>query len=571
VTLLYRMLVQLQPPADAATVNVVLRAAVRAGAIPRPVGEYAQAALHLPALRLRDVMVPRVDVVAIPQDCSAVDAAHQMAESGRKRLPVYRGTIDHPVGVVHALDLACALATTPARDLPQVAALARPAPKLPESLALVEAIQAMRRQAAHLVLITDELGGFAGLATLEDVLEQLIGPIPDEYADEGRDAIRVVDNGVAVVGAAAGLHEIERVLDVRLPRGNFSSIGGLVYDYLKRVPRPGDSVELPGVRIEVLSVDGTRLRELQIRTGPAIAQTARLLEVGIGKEVVCGADVVGRVEHLVGDPKSARVKEFVVRLKDRSVVVPLDVVERTDEGVVYLTMQGCNFDQLPEYAPQAVALGTAVTAIDGPMGTVRHVLVDRATGAVTHIVVRTSWLLVPRDIVVPLTWARSITPESIELAARRDELLELPEFHSDDEIRPAILRRLAQDARFDGVDRYTLTVEVQGGVVRLGGRVRTAELKRAAEELAASVPGVVSVTNEAIADDELADSLKHALRAAGVQVEDLDVSVLLGQVKLRGHAATPDDSRRAEQLARSFPGVQSVVNQLAIEQPHAVG
>jgi osmotically-inducible protein OsmY len=234
-------------------------------------------------------------------------------------------------------------------------------------------------------------------------------------------------------------------------------------------------------------------------------------------------------------------------------------------------MQGCNFDQLPEYAPQAVALGTAVTAIDGPMGTVRHVLVDRATGAVTHIVVRTSWLLVPRDIVVPLTWARSITPESIELAARRDELLELPEFHSDDEIRPAILRRLAQDARFDGVDRYTLTVEVQGGVVRLGGRVRTAELKRAAEELAASVPGVVSVTNEAIADDELADSLKHALRAAGVQVEDLEVSVLLGQVKLRGHAATPDDSRRAEQLARSFPGVQSVVNQLAIEQPHAVG
>src|SRR5438132_2782978 len=155
------MLVQLQPPADAATVNVVLRAAVRAGAIPRPVGEYAQAALHLPALRLRDVMVPRVDVVAIPQDCSAVDAVHQMAESGRKRLPVYRGTIDHPIGVVHALDLACALATTPRPDLPQAAALARPAPKLLESLALVEAIQAMQHQAAHLVLITDELGGFA--------------------------------------------------------------------------------------------------------------------------------------------------------------------------------------------------------------------------------------------------------------------------------------------------------------------------------------------------------------------------------------------------------------------------
>jgi osmotically-inducible protein OsmY len=190
---------------------------------------------------------------------------------------------------------------------------------------------------------------------------------------------------------------------------------------------------------------------------------------------------------------------------------------------------------------------------------------------VTHIVVRISWLLIPRDVVVPLTWARSITPESIELAARRDELLELPEFHSDDEITADILRWLAQDPRFDGVDRYTLTVEVQGGVVRLGGRVRTADLKRAAEELAASVPGVVAVDNQAIADEELAIRLEQALRAAGVHVDDLDVAVLLGQVKLRGRAAALDDSHRAEELARRFSGVQSVVNQLTVvEQPHVV-
>jgi Mg2+/Co2+ transporter CorC/osmotically-inducible protein OsmY/sporulation protein YlmC with PRC-barrel domain len=569
--MLYRLVAQLQPPPDAQTVNLLLQAAARVGAIPRPVGDYLQAALQLPELRLHDVMVPRVDVVAISEQSSVVDAARRMAESGRKRLPVYRDTIDQPVGVVHAVDLAGALASTPADDLPNAGALARPALTLPESLALVEAVQAMRSQAAHLVLVTDNIGGFAGLVTLEDVLEQLVGPIPDEYADEGRDAIRVVDNGVAIVGAAAGLHEIERALDVRLPRGSFASIGGLVYDHLKRVPRTGDTVELPGVQIKVLSVDRSRLRELEIRTVAALAEAPRLLDVGIGKEVVCGADVVGRVEHLVGDPKSARVKEFVVRLQNHSVVVPMDLVERTDEGVVYLTAAGCSFERFPVYAPRSVALGTTVTSLDGPVGTVRHVVVDRATGAVTHIVVRTSWLLVPRDIVVPLTWARSITPESIELAARRDELLELPEFHSDDEIRSGILRRLAQDARFDGVDRYTLTVEVQGGAVRLGGRVRTAELKRAAEELAANVPGVVSVTNQAIADDELAISLEHALRAAGVQVEDLEVSVLLGQVKLRGHTLTPDDSRRAEQLVRGFPGVQSVVNQLAVEQPHVVG
>jgi osmotically-inducible protein OsmY/sporulation protein YlmC with PRC-barrel domain len=430
----------------------------------------------------------------------------------------------------------------------------------------------MRSQAAHLVLISDQPGGFAGLATLEDVLEQLVGPIPDEYADEGRDAIRVVEPGVAIVGAAAGLHELERVLDVRFPRGSFASIGGLVYDHLKRVPRPGDTVELPGLRIEVRSVEGTRLRELEVRTSPGFAtKSAKLLEVGIGKEVVCGTDVVGRVDHLVGEPKSGQVKEFVVRLKNRSVVVPLDMVGRTDEGVVYLTPDGCNFDRFPTYAPHEISLGTRVTAVDGAVGSVRQVVLDPSSGTVTHIVVRTSWLLVPRDIVIPLTWARASTPESIELAARRDELLDLPEFHSDDEIHAAILRQLAEDPRFAGVDRYTLTFEVHGGVVRLGGRVRTLELKRAAEELVASVLGVVAIDNQAIADDELAVSLEHTLRGEGVQIEDLQVSVLLGQVKLRGRAATLDDSRRAEQLARGFSGVQSVVNQLAVEQSPVVG
>src|SRR4030088_3283895 len=125
--MLYRLVAQLQPPPDAQTVNLLLQAAARVGAIPRPVGDYLQAALQLPELRLHDVMVPRVDVVAISEQSSVVDAARRMAESGRKRLPVYRDTIDQPVGVVHAVDLAGALASTAADDLPNAGALARPA------------------------------------------------------------------------------------------------------------------------------------------------------------------------------------------------------------------------------------------------------------------------------------------------------------------------------------------------------------------------------------------------------------------------------------------------------------
>jgi Mg2+/Co2+ transporter CorC/osmotically-inducible protein OsmY len=573
VTLLYRTLGLLFPPRDSREVAALVHAAIRAGALPRQVSECLKAALQLPQLRLRDVMVPRVDVVAIPESYSAIDAARQMIESGRKRLPVYHDTIDHPIGVLHALDVAWALANTPpGTEPPPAGQLARPAQSFPETVSLLDAIEAMRSQALHFVLITDERGGFAGLATLEDLLEQMFGPIPDEYGDQGRDAIRVVDNGVAIVSAAAGLHEIERVLDVRFPRGRFSSISGLVYDRLKRVPRRGEVVDLPGVRIEVLSVDGARLRELRIRTAPAIGPGTELLDVGIGKEVVCGTETVGRVDHLIGEPTSGRVRELVVRLKDRSVALPLDMVERTDEGVVYLKAEACSFDRFPAYAQPEVSLGTTVVSLDGTVGPVRQVVIDKTSAAATHVVVRMSnGLLVPRDIVVPLSWARSVTPDRIELAASRDELLELPEFRPDDEIAADIARRLGEDPRFGGIDRYTLAVDVRGGVVRLTGRVRTSELKEAAHELVARVPGVVAVDNQAIADDEISVGLEHALRGAGVHIEELDVATLLGQVKLRGRAASPEDSRAAERLARSFPGVQLVVNDLAVEQAQRAG
>jgi CBS domain containing-hemolysin-like protein len=210
---LYRTLATVSPPRDRADLLVVLQAGIRAGAVPRELGAWLTATLELPDLRLRNAMVPRVDVVAVPDETSIGDAALLMADHGRRRLPVFRGTIDQPIGVLHALDVAHALAAQPA---------GQPPPR-------------------------------------------------------------------AGQGAAAGLHEIERLLDVRFPTNSVVSIGGLVYDRLGRVPQPGDVVELPGMRIEVLSVDGVRLRELRIRAGVGLSTSAseeRRLGLRIGGEVV---------------------------------------------------------------------------------------------------------------------------------------------------------------------------------------------------------------------------------------------------------------------------------------------
>jgi putative hemolysin len=486
-----------------------------------------------------------------------------MGEHGRKRLPVYHRTIDEPVGVLHAVDVAYALARGASNA--KAGELARPAPLVPEMLSLLDAIYVMRGEAAHVVLAIDERGGFAGLATLEDVLEQLLGPIPDEYADEGRDAIRVIDDGVAVVGAAAGLHEIERILHVRFPEGDFASIGGLVYDRLRRIPRPGDRIELPGIRIEVLSVDGVRLRELRVSNKAASREEPRF-ELRIGREVMCGADLVGRLERVVLNPHTGRVSHIVVHRKDRPAMVPLSYVEREDDGVIYLQPSGCDLERFPTYDMPQVSDRTEVVGLDGPIGRVRHVFTNKTSGAMTHVVVRMSsgWLP-PREVVVPIALARTITPERIELAVNRAELLELPEFRSDDEIGVDVLRCLNEDPRFQGIDKYTLQVSVDGGVVRLSGRVRTTELKLAAEELAAQTRGVLAVDNKLIADDELAARIERELRANGVHVDGIDVSVLLGQVRLRGQAATPAERDVADRIARTVAGVESVKNDLAVQ------
>ncbi len=579
----YRTLATISPPRDRGALLVVLEAAARAGVIPRDLGNWLKAIVELPDLRLRNAMVPRVDVVAIPEESSVTDAARLMAEHGRRRLPVFRGTIDQPTGILHALDVAHALATNPAGQAnppPTAGRLARPALSLSDALPLLDAIRAMQAQAAHLVLVMDEHGGLAGLATLEDLLEQLLGPIPDEYGDEGRDAIRVIGDGVAIVGAAAGLHEIERALDVRIPDGPFVSIGGFVYDRLGRVPQPGDIVELPGIRIDVLSVDGVRLRDLRVRAGIGLSANVSLpdsaygaptslnrrLELRLGREVVCGTDVVGSLERLVVESASGRVSHIVVRRGGRVLVVPLELVEREDDGVLHLRPTACDLDRFPTDELDALSRSTEVVCTDGAAGRVRCVLVDRLSGAVTHVVVRVSvGLLAPRELVVPLSWARSFTPERIELAASRDELVGLPEFRPDDDIAIEMLRRLDESPVFQGINRYTARVDVDGGVVRLSGRVRSAELRQAAEDVAVGVRGVLSVDNQLVADDVLAASVVQALQANGAHVDELEVSVLLGQVKLRGRVATAQDRRAAAEVARAVPGVESVVNELWLQ------
>ena len=217
----------------------------------------------------RDILTPRSDIVAVEARTSLDEAARVCFESGYTRLPVYRETLDQIVGVLHAKDLLHARESAGA-VAPAIETVMRPASFVLESQHLDDVLALLRREGTHMAFVVDEYGQVAGLLTLEDVLEEIVGEIHDEY-DTGEDIpIRRREDGVWVVAgsesyenvrAATGLPEIPEG-----ERGQYATLPGLLMLRLGRVPRVGDRVPLaPDWEIEVAKMDGRRVRQVLLR------------------------------------------------------------------------------------------------------------------------------------------------------------------------------------------------------------------------------------------------------------------------------------------------------------------
>ena len=217
----------------------------------------------------RDILTPRSDIVAVEARTSLDEAARVCFASGYTRLPVYRETLDQIIGVLHAKDLLHARESAGAAT-PAIETVMRPASFVLESQHLDDVLALLRREGTHMAFVVDEYGQVAGLLTLEDVLEEIVGEIHDEY-DTGEDIpIRRREDGVWVVAgsesyenvrAATGLPEIPED-----ERGQYATLPGLLMLRLGRVPRVGDRVPLePDWEIEVAKMDGRRVRQVLLR------------------------------------------------------------------------------------------------------------------------------------------------------------------------------------------------------------------------------------------------------------------------------------------------------------------
>ena len=214
---------------------------------------------------VREVMVPRLDMVSIEASVSLEEAAAVIVEHGHSRLPVYNETTDDVLGIVYVRDLLAAVVNPQeGRDL---RSLTRPAFIVPETKRVDELLEEFRQRRTQIAIVVDEYGGTEGLVTMEDVLEEIVGEIEDEFSRVREAEITRDEQGVVYVSAGLSTEEVQDLFGVSIESDDFDTVGGFVYHNLGRIPHVGDVVENGELRIEVVSVAGRRLRTLKITNG----------------------------------------------------------------------------------------------------------------------------------------------------------------------------------------------------------------------------------------------------------------------------------------------------------------
>ena len=210
---------------------------------------------------VREVMVPRTDMVTFPSEFRASDAMEVVIMNGFSRIPAVGTGIDDIVGIVHAKDLMRAERDGKG-DVP-VSELARPAHFVPETKGVSELLREMQEERFHMAIAVDEYGGTAGLITLEDIIEELLGEIVDEF-DVEDPMIEPLPGGDVRVNAKMPLDEVNDLIEAQLPEGDWDTIGGLVLSRLGRVPAEGESVEVDGWRLTAQRVQGRRIGRIRL-------------------------------------------------------------------------------------------------------------------------------------------------------------------------------------------------------------------------------------------------------------------------------------------------------------------
>ena len=224
--------------------------------------------LRLEDVTAREVMVPRVDIVAVQASAPLSGATDLMSDGGHSRIPIFEETIDKVVGIVHARDLLRYLSSGTASATLTLKEIARPAVFIPEAKPLDELLSEFQERRVTIAVVVDEYGGTEGLITMEDLLEEIVGEIEDEFEREELDISRISDHEV-IVDARVSLDEVNELFQANLEGDGFDTLGGLLYTRFGKIPASGDELMLEDLRMQVLSTVGRRIRKVRIQRQPS--------------------------------------------------------------------------------------------------------------------------------------------------------------------------------------------------------------------------------------------------------------------------------------------------------------
>jgi CBS domain containing-hemolysin-like protein len=236
------------------------------------------AVIELGDRRLHEVMVPRTGMTAVPVTATMDEVIDTFVREGHSRIPVYNETIDEIVGILLAKDLLPFLKGVDQK--PNLRKLLRPPLFVPESMSIDDLLHKLQRRRVHLAIVLDEYGGTAGMVTIEDLIEEIVGEIQDEYDEEEPMTVRLSDDRARVDGRAA-VDDLGELFDLELAgledSEEYDTVGGLIYHRIGGVPRPGDEVRLEeqGLTLTVETTDGRRVGKVLAVRDPATEENGR--------------------------------------------------------------------------------------------------------------------------------------------------------------------------------------------------------------------------------------------------------------------------------------------------------
>jgi CBS domain containing-hemolysin-like protein len=225
--------------------------------------EMIQGIVELSNTTVKEVMVPRIDTVFLPSDLKWDEMLERIIESGHSRFPVYEETIDNVTGILNVKDVFKSLIKNDSSDAFDIRSLVRKPFFVPESKRIDDLLRELRRKKVHIAVVVDEYGGVSGIVCLENILEEIIGDIQDEFDNEKEDILEL-GNGVWLCETRVNLEDLSERIGVQLPVEDFDTLGGFVFDLFGKIPVKYEKVSWGDISFIIQDMEGHKINSVKI-------------------------------------------------------------------------------------------------------------------------------------------------------------------------------------------------------------------------------------------------------------------------------------------------------------------